>query len=140
MHSPEKILLISWDPRLSLTRRLILGAFFEVTTVARAVEAKLLLDRHHFDLIIVCSTISANEFEKIVGILHASPQRIKLMRLGVEANVLEGLDCVCIEHEDGPLCLLRASAQLLGFELRGRGRMVRATTPRMPTKSHALTY
>lgn len=140
MHNQERILLISWDPRLLLTQSLILGAYFQVDTAARALEAKLLLDRYHFDLIIVCATISPAECEKIVREVLAQPYPLKVLRLGTSTFTRAGLECFSMEQQESPLSLLRMSASLLGFELQSRGRMVRTKSSRKVHKALALSH
>jgi hypothetical protein len=135
MQGQERILLVSWDPRILVTQSLILGAYFQVETAARAIEVKLLLDRHRFDLIVICSTISNAECEKIVSCIQAFHSRMKILRLGLPEYMPVGLQCVCVTHEDGPLCILKASAELLGFELKSRGRMVRTSSPLPPPRT-----
>ncbi len=61
MHTGAHVLVVSHDPMLLETRRLILGTFFHAQGASRIDEAKPLIAQREFDLIVICQTFSDSE-------------------------------------------------------------------------------
>ncbi len=131
MDGQKRILLVSRDLMVLQTRKLMLGAYFDVSAAGRAVEAKLLLAERPFDLIVLCYTLTDDDCQKILDATHSHCPDAKILVLtvaGLEASpALE--DSYFLPAEEGPFTLVKKSAELLGFEFRSKGRMVRAPQP-----------
>src|SRR6267154_1417662 len=66
MSRPKRILLVSRDLMVLQTRKLMLGAYFEVHAAGRVREAKTLLGEQDFDLIVLCYTVGQDDCHGIV--------------------------------------------------------------------------
>ena len=131
MEGQKRILLVSRDLVVLQTRKLMLGAYFEVCAAGRAVEAKILLSKQPFDLMVLCYTLSGEEFDKTVAAARVHCPAIKILLLTVDGNAAckDVAEFYYLPAERGPFMLVRKSAELLGFEFRSKGRMVRAPQP-----------
>jgi ActR/RegA family two-component response regulator len=132
MVDQKRILLVSRDLMVLQTRKLMLGAYFEVSAAGRALEAQILLAEHPFDLIVLCYTLTEDDCQKIVETVRRQSPDAKFLMLtitGYGAN-RTNMESYCLPAEAGPFVLVKKSAELLGFEFRSKGRMVRAPQPR----------
>lgn len=131
MSAQRRILLVSRDVRVLQVRKLMLGAYFDVYPAVRVEESRILLKTYPFHLMVLCYSLSEDDCNKIrsfatgrnagLGILMVSAQ-------GKCAATLEGARQVAVE--DGPLALLKSSANLLGFEFQTKGRLTHALRPK----------
>ena len=131
MDDQRRILLISRDLMVLQTRKLMLGAYFEVSAAGRVVEAKKFLAERPFDLIVLCYTLTDDDLQKISEAVRRYSPGAKFITLTVSGYPAKRPDknSYCLPAEQGPLILVRKSAELLGFEFRSKGRMVRASQP-----------
>lgn len=131
MSGQKRVLVVSWDRMVLQTRKLMLGAYFEVSAAGRVSEAKTLLAEHPFDLIVLCYTLTNDNCETILKTarLHSPHAKILMVTVpGFGAQRLPANTCF-LPAEEGPFLLVKKSAELLGFEFRSKGRMVRVTSP-----------
>lgn len=131
MVDPKRILLVSRDVMALQTRKLMLGAYFDVSAAGRVVEAQILLSAQSFDLIVLCYTLTADDCQKIIEAVRQHSPGAKFLVLtidGFPANRL-GIRAHSLPAEQGPFFLVKKSAELLGFEFRSKGRMVPSSQP-----------
>jgi len=141
MDDQKRILLVSRDRIVLQTRKLMLGAYFEVYAAGRVLEAKTFLAERPFDLIVLCYTLSDDDCEKILTAARVHSPHAKTLMLTVTgyAGAHVPVNSFFLPAEQGPFVLVKKSAELLGFEFRSKGRMVRAAQPSMAAQvSHAV--
>jgi DNA-binding response OmpR family regulator len=126
MSRPKRILVVSRDPMVLQTRKLMLGAYFDVDVAGRVVEAETLLEEQHFDLIVLCYTLSQGDCHRIVESAqqHCPQAKILVLTAAGYASKQADIHRYFLAAEDGPFTLVKRSAELLGFEFRSKGRMV----------------
>jgi len=132
MDDQRRILIVSRDLMVLQTRKLMLGAYFDVSAAGRVLEAKVFLADRPFDLIVLCYTLTDDDCRKILDAAHVHSPDAKVLMLtvtGYAAN--QASDFYSLAAEEGPFVLVKKSAQLLGFEFKSKGRMVRAPQPAM---------
>ena len=128
MSRPKRILLVSRDLMVLQTRKLMLGAYFDVNAAGRVLEAKSLLGEQIFDLIVLCYTLSQDDCQEIVESAQQHCPRAKILVLTAAGYAAKQVDVhrYFLAAEEGPFILVKKSAELLGFEFRSKGRMVPA--------------
>jgi CheY-like chemotaxis protein len=129
MNIPKKILVVSQDLMALQTRKLMLGAYFDVTAAGRASEAKSVLTSHEFDLIVLCYTISELDCRHIIDASHAARPCVKILLLTASGYAEKHLAHPKLSSEEGPFVLVRKAAEMLGYEFVSKGRMVPAAPP-----------
>ena len=139
MDEQKRILLVSRDVMVLQTRKLMLGAYFEVCAAGRVVEAKRFMAEHPFDLIVLCYTLTDDDCDKILNGARTHCPDAKFLMLTVTGFAASPLpvQSYLLPAEEGPFILVKKSAELLGFEFRSKGRMVRATPNPLTPVSHA---
>ena len=137
MNRPKRILLVSRDVMVLHTRKLMLGAYFDVNAAGRVLEAKTFLGEQDFDLIVLCYTLSQNDCQEIVESAQEHCPQAKILLLTAAGYAAKQVDVhrFFLAAEDGPFTLVKKSAELLGFEFRSKGRMVQAAPPGLVTAS-----
>jgi DNA-binding NtrC family response regulator len=133
MSRPKSILLVSMDLMVLQTRKLMLGAYFDVQAAGRVVEAKTLLREQDFDLVVLCYTLSQDDCQRIVESAQQHCPRAKILVLTAAGYAAKHVDIhrYFLASEDGPFVLVKRSAELLGFEFRSKGRMVQVAPPEL---------
>lgn len=135
MGDQRRILLVSRDLVVLQTRKLMLGAYFDVSAAGRVLEARALLSRQPFDLIVLCYTLTEDDCRSILDAAQMHSQEAKILTLTVVGCARNQIsDSSCLPAEEGPFTLVKKAAALLGFEFRSKGRMVRAPQPPMPAE------
>jgi len=131
MDGQKRILLVSRDPMVLQTRKLMLGAYFEVSAACRVLEAKKLLAEQRFDLIVFCYTLTDDDCGAILNAARLHSRDAKVLTLTVTGYAAghTRINSYFLAAEEGPFILVKKSAELLGFEFRSKGRMVRAASP-----------
>lgn len=118
MNTHSQILIISRDRMLVQTRKLILGTYFEVEAAGRLSEARSILSKRDFDLIVLCDTLSNHERSQIADLVRDQQHEPILLSLRGPANQGEklavGRELCCV---GGPLQLLKECANVLGVDL-----------------------
>ena len=126
MTTDAQVLVISRDELLLQTRKLILGAICNVEAVGRVSEARMLLAHRNFDLLVLCYSLSDQEYVAMIDManckipppkilnVHASGNRSSNRQAGQESIV-----------DSGPYHLLQKAADMLGYQLKGSGRVNR---------------
>jgi DNA-binding NarL/FixJ family response regulator len=133
MSRPKRILLVSMDLMVLQTRKLMLGAYFDVQAAGRVPEARSLLGEQNFDLVILCYTLSQDDCQRIVESAQQHCPRAKILMLTAAGHVAKQMDIprYFLAAEAGPFVLVKRSAELLGFEFRSKGRMVQVAPPNL---------
>ena len=131
MDEQKRILLVSRDAMVLQTRKLMLGAYFDVSAACRVVEAQKFLAEHSFDLIVFCYTLTNDDCNAILNAarLHSRGAKILTLTLTGYAARLKPPASYFLPAEEGPFVLLKKSAEMLGFEFKSKGRMVRCVSP-----------
>ena len=132
MEDQKRVLLVSRDLLVLQTRKLMLGAYFDVSAAGRVVEAQIFLSKYPFDLIVLCYTLTHDDCQKIVEAVKRHSPDAKFLVLtitGFPANRLD-VRAYSLPAEQGPFILVKKTAELLGFEFRSKGRMVPTSQPR----------
>lgn len=118
----SKVLVFSRDPLLLETRRLILGAFFQARGAGSIEDAEALLAMHRFDLIILCSTLSDQECDRVVELAEFQKPRPHILILSPPGcNPPRSSADNMLMTESGPYQLLKRSAEILGVDLKAPG-------------------
>jgi DNA-binding response OmpR family regulator len=131
MGRPKRILLVSRDVMVLQTRKLMLGAYFDVNAAGRVVEAKALLGEQNFDLVVLCYTLSQDDCQRIIDSTQQHCPHAKILMLTAAGYAPKQVEMhrYFLGAEDGPFTLVKKSAELLGFEFKSKGRMVQAVPP-----------
>jgi CheY-like chemotaxis protein len=131
MMDQKRILLVSRDIMVLQTRKLMLGAYFDVSAAGRVVEAQRLLFKQSFDLIVLCYTLTHDDCQKIIESVRSYSPEAKFLVLTITGLPIDRLDvrAYCLPAEQGPFILVKKSAELLGFEFKSKGRMVPTSHP-----------
>jgi len=139
MDGQKRILLVSRDLTVLQTRKLMLGAYFDVCAAGRVLEAKRFMAEHPFDLIVLCYTLTDDDCDKILEGARTHCPNAKFLMLTVTGFAAAPLPVQSYQlpAEEGPFILVKKSAELLGFEFRSKGRMVRATPDPLSPVPHA---
>lgn len=127
MQPAAHVLIVSRDPMLLQTRKLILGTYFQVEAAGRLSEAEAIIAKNYLDLVVLCYSLSPDECQRIVSLVSRQKPRPKILALSVLGalpfNVTPDQQ---MRSEDGPYALLKKSAEMLAFELKIRGRVAHA--------------
>jgi hypothetical protein len=117
-----EVMVFSRDQLLLETRRLILGSFFHTQGAGSIEDAEALLAMYHFDLIILCSTLSERECDRVFELVGFQKPRPKILVMS-----LPGCDPprYAADHvlmtASGPYQLLKRSAEILEVDLPAPG-------------------
>jgi len=123
--SPQ-VLVVSRDAMLLQTRQLILGTFFQTQVAGRIREAEALISTHHFDLIILCYTLSELECQRVIEMAKEQKRPARILVL-TPAGIPPPADAVDVTmSESGPYYLLKKTAQLLGVDIGAKDHLVEA--------------
>lgn len=131
MDRPKRILLVSRDLVVLHTRKLMLGAYFDVNAAGRVLEAEAVLKQQNFDLVVLCYTLSQDDCQRVIESTQQHCPHAKILVLtaaGYAAKQVE-VHRYFLAAEDGPFTLVKKSAELLGFEFKSKGRMVQVEQP-----------
>ena len=125
MNSHARVLVVSRDEMLLRTREMILGAFFHVEGAGRFVEAKALLSRQSFDLIVLCHSLTASECEQLAALAREQNPRPQLLAMSASSrtNIKPWADKQ-LGVDAGPYGLVKKCAEMLGFVLKSKARTV----------------
>jgi len=125
MNNGAHVLVVSRDQMLLQTRALILGAYFQVESAGRVVEAETAMAKVAFDLVVLCYSLSDDEYGKLIDACDRQNPRPRVLTLSAAANgrPRHGRDGeYTVEH--GPYELLKKTAEMVGFPLKAMGRAV----------------
>jgi hypothetical protein len=121
INNDERILIVGRDSLIFRLRRLLLGGYFHVDAANRLSEAKLLIAQQKFDLVILCSTLTGEECDQIIAVLHKAECFPNFLFLGRSERHQPEARCFTLSAEVGVFHLLKGSAELLGFEFKKNG-------------------
>ncbi len=122
-----RVLLISRDQMLLQTRQLVLGAFFEVDRAGRIREAETLLASRRFDLVVLCYSLAGDEREHLLALIKSQEPQPKILVLSAAGDYITPPPSdYAWMVEAGPYYLLKRSAELLGVDLKAKGRFLAA--------------
>jgi DNA-binding NarL/FixJ family response regulator len=124
MNSGAHVLIVSRDQMLLQTRKLILGAIFQVDAAGRVPEAEQMMANCTFDLIVLCYSLADEEYAKVVDLAQRQDPRPKILTLRSAGNhhVRDGADQEFMV-ENGPYALMKKTAEMLELQLKGVGRL-----------------
>lgn len=124
MKTSARVLVVSRDQMLLQTRKLILGAFFEVEAAGRVPEAESMVAERPVDLIVLCYSLADDEYAKMVELAKRQDPRPKILTLSSAVNRMgrSGADQDFM-MENGPYALLKKTTEMLGFRIKGPGRL-----------------
>jgi hypothetical protein len=125
MKPSASVLVVSRDPTLLHLRKSILGAYFRVETACRLSEAESQIAEHAFDMVVLCYTLSDDEYGQIGALARGQVPSPTILTLNAPGKPHRS-DASGSVHvtEKGPLAILKVSAEILGLDLKGRGRAV----------------
>ena len=132
MKSQAQILLIGKDEMVLHTRQLILGTFFRVETAGRISHAMGILANRHFDLIVLCYSLTDDECRKVEALIQQlapSTKILNMSHLGRPSSC--SVDGPELSSESGPYALAQKCAEMLGVELKTIGRSPRPSARRL---------
>jgi DNA-binding NtrC family response regulator len=131
MGRDKHLLLVSSDVRVLQTRKLMLGAYFNVYPAVRVGEAIRLMAERRFDLIILCYSVNVGDCSKILAEAQKLSQPARVMMISPHAHASRAIaNAIHVSLDDGPIGLLKRSAEALGFAFRTKGRLIHALQPR----------
>jgi len=118
----SEVLVFSRDPLLLETRRLILEAFFQARGVGSVEDAQALLAMRRFDLIILCSTLSEQDCDRVLELVEYQKPRPQILILSPPGcNPPRCAADHMLMTESSPHQLLKRSAEILGVDLKASG-------------------
>jgi hypothetical protein len=123
MNNGAHILVVSRDQMLLQTRALILGTYFQVEAAGRVPEAEAAMGKQAFDLVVLCYSLSDDEYRKLVELCLSQdpPPKVLTLHAAADARPRNGGGGECAV-EQGPYQLLKTTAELVGFSLKPMGR------------------
>jgi DNA-binding response OmpR family regulator len=123
MNSHARILVVGRDEMLLRTREMILGAFFAVQGAGRFTEARALLTKDYFDLIVLCHSLTEDECERLAGMArdHTHRPLILAMSASSRGNIKPWADKQ-LGVDAGPYGLVKKCAEMVGFVLKSKAR------------------
>ena len=129
MNNGAHVLVVSRDQMLLQTRALILGTYFQVEAAGRVPEAEEAMRKQAFDLVVLCYSLSDDEYRKMLDLClcQASPPRVLTLHAGNNDRHRDGGDGE-YAVERGPYELLKKTAEMVGFPLKPIGRHTQAQT------------
>lgn len=113
---PE-ILCLGHDIVLNRTRRMILQKCCSVTIAGDASEAVALLAARHFDLLLLCYSLTDDECSAIVAAVATLPRKTKILALAPGSTRLDLAPPHLEFVSDGPSELLRKVAAMTDVPL-----------------------
>ena len=117
-----EVLVFSRDQLLLETRQLILKAFFHVRGAGTIGDTEALLAMHPFDLIILCSSLSEQECDRVFELAECQKPRPQILILSPPGcNPPRFAADHVLMTESGPYQLLKRSAEILGVDLEASG-------------------
>ncbi len=122
MNSSARVLVVSRDETLLRTRALILGAFFEVHSAGRALEATSLLHNHVFDLVVLCHSLTNAECEQLAIQAHDQNPRPMILAMSPRGDASKPWADKQLGVDAGPYGLLKKCATMLGLALKSKAK------------------
>lgn len=116
-----RVLIAGRDLALLQSRSLLLGTYFEVYAAARVTEARSLIARHRFDLVILCSSLSEAECRVVSQYVQGPDCPAKILLIGRDIELGTAVDFICVQCQENIFHLLQASADALGYRVGIRG-------------------
>jgi hypothetical protein len=117
-----EVLVFSRDQLQLETRRLILEAFFHARGAGSIEDVEALLATRKFDLIILCSTLSQQDCDKVFELAECQKPRPQIL---IQSSPGCDPPRFAADHvlitESGPYQLLKRSAEILGVDLKASG-------------------
>jgi DNA-binding NtrC family response regulator len=124
MNNGAHVLVVSRDQMLLQTRKMILGAFFQAESAGRVPEAERLMKEQNFDLIVLCYSLADDEYAKMLELAKKQAPVPKILTLRSAGNHHHRGDAENqFMIENGPYGLLKKTSELLGFQLKGTGKL-----------------
>jgi len=123
MNNGVHILVVSRDHMLLQTRALILGTYFQVEAAGRVPEAEEAMRKQAFDLVVLCYSLSDDEYRKMLDLCLSQdrPPKVLTLHAGNNGSSRDGSDGD-YEVEQGPYQLLKKAAEMVRFPLKPMGR------------------
>jgi hypothetical protein len=123
MNNGAHVLVVSRDHMLLQTRALILGAYFQVEAAGRVPEAEAAMGKQAFDLVVLCYSLSDDEYRKMIELCRSqgSPPKVLTLHAANNGRARDGGDGD-YTLEQGPYQLLKKTAEMVGFPLKPMGR------------------
>jgi len=119
MNDANHILIVSRDPSLLQSRKLILGTLFHVDGAARVAEAEAKIARQDFGLIVLCYSLRADECQQVAALARKRIPCAKILMLSAYGtSCIEDLNDQVLVMDHGPYGLLKKVAEMLGIDLR----------------------
>ena len=127
MNSHARVLVVSRDEMLLRTREMILGAFFTVQRAGRFSEAKTLLISNHYDLVVLCHSLTHEECERLAMMACGQSPRPQILAMNATSGAsLEPWADKQLGVDAGPYGLVKKCAEMLGLVLKSKARTVHA--------------
>lgn len=127
MSCHARVLLFSRDRVLLQTRQLVLGAFFDVHAAGRAQEVEKLLRSYRYDLLVLCYTLSDADRAWLSSALQAQKYQPKVLSLiSAQSKLFPSPGDRTHMREAGPFYLLKRTAEIVGVEIKTKGRFIAA--------------
>jgi DNA-binding response OmpR family regulator len=121
-HGPH-VLIVSRDQLLLQSRALILGTYFQVEAAGRVPEAELAMARISFDLVVLCYSLSDNEYLRMIDMCGRQDPQPKILLSNAAAGGYRRVGGDGAYTVDGgPYELLKKTAEVTGFPLKPIGR------------------
>jgi ActR/RegA family two-component response regulator len=123
MNNGAHVLVVSRDQMLLQTRALMLGTYFQVEAAGRVPEAEEAMRKRAFDLVVLCYSLSDDEYRKMLDLCLSqdSPPKVLTLHGANNGRPRDGGDGE-YAVERGPYELLKKTAEMVGFPLKPMGR------------------
>jgi DNA-binding response OmpR family regulator len=122
MNNGPHVLIVSRDQMLLQTRALILGAYFQVESAGRFIEAEVAMAKIAFRLVVLCHSIPDDEYRKMIELCERQDSRPKILTLNAATNGHRRTVDGDFALECGPYELLKKTADMVGITLKPTGR------------------
>jgi DNA-binding NtrC family response regulator len=137
MSEKPEILCVGHDSVLNRTRRMILERCFAVTLAQSLSEAIALLTRRRFALVLLCHSLTDDDWRSVVDFIHSLQSPVRILVLGEERSQL----LLAAQDEEfasgGPAELLQKAVAMTGIAQSDAERCAADEPARNPEKKLA---
>jgi len=123
MKNGAHVLIVSRDEMLLRTREMLLGSFFSVQGAGRANDAKDLIARTHFELIVLCHSLSSDECGQLAALAQDQYPRPKILAMNATGvNPSNSWADMQLGVDEGPYGLIKKCAEMLDYTMESKAK------------------
>jgi NAD(P)-dependent dehydrogenase (short-subunit alcohol dehydrogenase family) len=123
MKNGAHVLIVCRDEMLLRTREMLLGSFFNVQGAGRATDAKDLIAKSHFELIVLCHSLSEDECRQLAVLAQEQYPRPKILAMNATGvNPSNSWADMQLGVDEGPYVLIKKCAEMLGYTMKSKAK------------------